>query len=174
MASLVLTDSSQLTALKSYQTKLCITTPNHMICKNMCLAAVTSDSQNDQKSLCPTDSNPMVVLRTKVGPNSSRNRQLSALQLYQKPVDFFIGCPPPLPRPLLPERDGGQTQEALRALAEEGRGCSTDVGHLPGATSREDIARFTKLVIVKTKVVKADSLAAKRFKDVKDEGESKC
>nr|CAD7457313.1 unnamed protein product [Timema tahoe] len=30
MASLVLTDSSQLTALKSYQTKLCIPTPNHM------------------------------------------------------------------------------------------------------------------------------------------------
>nr|CAD7204188.1 unnamed protein product [Timema douglasi] len=46
MASLVLTDSSQLTALKSYQTKLCIPTPNHMICKNMCLAAVTSDSQH--------------------------------------------------------------------------------------------------------------------------------
>nr|CAD7262902.1 unnamed protein product [Timema shepardi] len=46
MASLVLTDSSQLTALKSYQTKLCISTPIHMICKNMCLAAVTSDSQN--------------------------------------------------------------------------------------------------------------------------------
>nr|CAD7572130.1 unnamed protein product [Timema californicum] len=43
--SLVLTNSSQLTALKSYQTKLCIPTPNHMICKNMCLAAVTSDSQ---------------------------------------------------------------------------------------------------------------------------------
>ncbi|CAG2059383.1 unnamed protein product [Timema podura] len=33
MASLVLTDSSQLTALKSYQTKLCIPTPNYMICK---------------------------------------------------------------------------------------------------------------------------------------------
>nr|CAD7576935.1 unnamed protein product [Timema californicum] len=46
MASLVLTDRSQLTALKSYQTKLCIPTPNHMICKNMCLAAVTSDGQN--------------------------------------------------------------------------------------------------------------------------------
>nr|CAD7262361.1 unnamed protein product [Timema shepardi] len=46
MASLVLTDSSQLTALKSYQTKLCIPTPNHMICKNMCLAAVTSESQS--------------------------------------------------------------------------------------------------------------------------------
>nr|CAD7406440.1 unnamed protein product [Timema poppensis] len=47
LASLVLTDSSQLTALKSYQTKLCIPTPlNHMICKNMCLAAVTSDGQN--------------------------------------------------------------------------------------------------------------------------------
>nr|CAD7398461.1 unnamed protein product [Timema poppensis] len=46
MASLVLSDSSQLTALKSYQTKLCIPTSNHMICKNMCLAAVTSDSQN--------------------------------------------------------------------------------------------------------------------------------
>nr|CAD7428569.1 unnamed protein product [Timema monikensis] len=46
MASLVLTDSSQLTALKSYQTKLCIPTPNHMICKNMCLAAATSDGQN--------------------------------------------------------------------------------------------------------------------------------
>nr|CAD7260965.1 unnamed protein product [Timema shepardi] len=46
MASLVLTDSSQLTALKSYQTNLCIPTPNHMICKNMCLSAVTSDSQN--------------------------------------------------------------------------------------------------------------------------------
>nr|CAD7408779.1 unnamed protein product [Timema poppensis] len=43
IASLVLTDSSQLTALKSYQTKLCIPTPNHMICKNMCLAAVTYD-----------------------------------------------------------------------------------------------------------------------------------
>nr|CAD7194345.1 unnamed protein product [Timema douglasi] len=39
MASLVLTDSSQLTAWKSYQTKLCIPTPNHMICKNRCLAA---------------------------------------------------------------------------------------------------------------------------------------
>nr|CAD7601068.1 unnamed protein product [Timema genevievae] len=46
MAYLVLTDSSQLTALKSYQTKLCIPTPNHMICINTCLAAVTSDSQN--------------------------------------------------------------------------------------------------------------------------------
>nr|CAD7578386.1 unnamed protein product [Timema californicum] len=46
MASLVLTDSSQLTALKSYQTKLCIPTPDQMICKNMCLAAVTSDSQH--------------------------------------------------------------------------------------------------------------------------------
>nr|CAD7398882.1 unnamed protein product [Timema poppensis] len=46
MTSLVLTDSSQLTPLKSYQTKLCIPTANHMICKNMCLAAVTSDSQN--------------------------------------------------------------------------------------------------------------------------------
>nr|CAD7258232.1 unnamed protein product [Timema shepardi] len=46
MASLVLTDSSQLRALKSYQTKLCIPTPKHMICKKMCLAAVTSDSQN--------------------------------------------------------------------------------------------------------------------------------
>nr|CAD7424649.1 unnamed protein product [Timema monikensis] len=46
MTSLVLTDSSQLTALKSYQTKLCISTPNHMICKNMCLATVTSDSQD--------------------------------------------------------------------------------------------------------------------------------
>nr|CAD7410246.1 unnamed protein product [Timema cristinae] len=46
MASLVPSDSSQLTTLKSYQTKLCIPTPNHMICKNMCLAAVTSDSQN--------------------------------------------------------------------------------------------------------------------------------
>nr|CAD7455738.1 unnamed protein product [Timema tahoe] len=33
MASLVLTDSSQLTALKSYQTKLYIPTPNHMFCK---------------------------------------------------------------------------------------------------------------------------------------------
>nr|CAD7575222.1 unnamed protein product [Timema californicum] len=40
MASLVLTDSSQLSALKSYQTKLCIPTPNHMICKNMCITAV--------------------------------------------------------------------------------------------------------------------------------------
>nr|CAD7576986.1 unnamed protein product [Timema californicum] len=46
IASLVLTDSSQMTALKSYQTKLCIPTPNHMICKNMWLAAVTSDGQN--------------------------------------------------------------------------------------------------------------------------------
>nr|CAD7595438.1 unnamed protein product [Timema genevievae] len=46
MTSLVLTDSSQLTALKSYQTKLCIPTSNHMICKNMCLSAVTSDSRN--------------------------------------------------------------------------------------------------------------------------------
>nr|CAD7200268.1 unnamed protein product [Timema douglasi] len=46
MASLVLSDSSQLTALKSYQTKLCIPTPNHMICKNMCFAVVTSDSQD--------------------------------------------------------------------------------------------------------------------------------
>nr|CAD7261719.1 unnamed protein product [Timema shepardi] len=46
MVSLVLSDSSQLTALKRYQTKLCIPTPNHMICKNMCLSAVTSDSQN--------------------------------------------------------------------------------------------------------------------------------
>nr|CAD7261869.1 unnamed protein product [Timema shepardi] len=46
MASLVLNDSSQLTALKSYQTKLCILTTNHMTFKNMCLAAVTSDSQN--------------------------------------------------------------------------------------------------------------------------------
>nr|CAD7432293.1 unnamed protein product [Timema monikensis] len=36
MTSLVLTDRSQLTALKSYQTKLCIPTPNQMICKNMC------------------------------------------------------------------------------------------------------------------------------------------
>nr|CAD7262142.1 unnamed protein product [Timema shepardi] len=45
MTSLVLTDSSQLTALKSYQTKLYIPTLNHMICKIMCLAAVTSDSQ---------------------------------------------------------------------------------------------------------------------------------
>nr|CAD7575318.1 unnamed protein product [Timema californicum] len=45
VASLVLTDSSQLTALKSYQTK-CIPTPNHLIRKNMCLAAVTSDGQN--------------------------------------------------------------------------------------------------------------------------------
>nr|CAD7427683.1 unnamed protein product [Timema monikensis] len=36
MASLVLTDSSQLAALKSYRTKLCIPTLNHMICKNMC------------------------------------------------------------------------------------------------------------------------------------------
>nr|CAD7570787.1 unnamed protein product [Timema californicum] len=35
MASLVLSDSSQLTDLKSYQTKLCIPTPNHMICKNI-------------------------------------------------------------------------------------------------------------------------------------------
>nr|CAD7567428.1 unnamed protein product [Timema californicum] len=33
-----------LTALKSYQTKLCIPTPNHMICKKMCLAAVTYQS----------------------------------------------------------------------------------------------------------------------------------
>nr|CAD7259860.1 unnamed protein product [Timema shepardi] len=46
MAALVLTDSSQLTALKSYQTKLCIPTLNQMICKNMCLIAVTSDSQH--------------------------------------------------------------------------------------------------------------------------------
>nr|CAD7397652.1 unnamed protein product [Timema cristinae] len=46
MASLALNDSSQLIALKSYQTKLCIPTPNHMICKNMCLAAVTSDGPN--------------------------------------------------------------------------------------------------------------------------------
>nr|CAD7196129.1 unnamed protein product [Timema douglasi] len=37
MTSLVLTDSSQLTTLKSYQTKLCIPTPNHMICEDMCL-----------------------------------------------------------------------------------------------------------------------------------------
>nr|CAD7406882.1 unnamed protein product [Timema cristinae] len=102
--------------------------------------------------------------------DQSWSKQLTEPAALGTAVDFFIGCPPPLPRPLLPERDGGQTQEALRALAEEGRGCSTDVGHLPGATSREDIARFTKLVIVKTKVVKADSLAAKRFKDVKDEG----
>nr|CAD7261523.1 unnamed protein product [Timema shepardi] len=35
MASLVLTDSSQLTAFKSYQTKLRIPTLNQMICKNM-------------------------------------------------------------------------------------------------------------------------------------------
>nr|CAD7202460.1 unnamed protein product [Timema douglasi] len=40
MASLVLTDRSQPTALKSYQSKLHIPTPNQMICKNMCLAAV--------------------------------------------------------------------------------------------------------------------------------------
>nr|CAD7195172.1 unnamed protein product [Timema douglasi] len=46
MASLVLSDSSQLTALKSYQTKLCIPTPNHMLCKNMCLAAVPSENQH--------------------------------------------------------------------------------------------------------------------------------
>nr|CAD7258611.1 unnamed protein product [Timema shepardi] len=46
MTSLLLTDSSQLTALKSYQIKLCIPTPNHMIFKNMCLAAVTSDRQS--------------------------------------------------------------------------------------------------------------------------------
>nr|CAD7263468.1 unnamed protein product [Timema shepardi] len=46
MASLVLTDSSQLTTLKSYQTKLCIPMPNQMICKNTCLAAVASDGQN--------------------------------------------------------------------------------------------------------------------------------
>nr|CAD7392362.1 unnamed protein product [Timema cristinae] len=46
MTSLVLTDSSQLAALKSYQTKLCIPMLNHMICKNMCLATITSGSQN--------------------------------------------------------------------------------------------------------------------------------
>nr|CAD7407097.1 unnamed protein product [Timema poppensis] len=43
ITSLVLSDSSE---LKSYQTKLCIPTQNHMICNNMCLAAATSDSQN--------------------------------------------------------------------------------------------------------------------------------
>nr|CAD7264758.1 unnamed protein product [Timema shepardi] len=43
MTSLVLTDSSQLTALGSYQTKLCIPMLDHMNSKNMCLAAVTSD-----------------------------------------------------------------------------------------------------------------------------------
>nr|CAD7577505.1 unnamed protein product [Timema californicum] len=55
MASLVLTDSSQLMALKSYQTKLCIPTPNHMICKNMCLAAVPSNSQNLAANLNAAD-----------------------------------------------------------------------------------------------------------------------
>nr|CAD7574906.1 unnamed protein product [Timema californicum] len=39
MTSLVLTDSSQLKALKRYQTKLCLPTLNHVIFKNMCLAA---------------------------------------------------------------------------------------------------------------------------------------
>nr|CAD7576297.1 unnamed protein product [Timema californicum] len=39
MTSLVLTDSSQLTALGSYQTKLCIPMLDHMNSKNMCLAA---------------------------------------------------------------------------------------------------------------------------------------
>nr|CAD7409765.1 unnamed protein product [Timema poppensis] len=48
MASLVLTDSSQPTALKSNKTKLCIPTPNHVICKRMCLAAVTSVQMTSQ------------------------------------------------------------------------------------------------------------------------------
>nr|CAD7431639.1 unnamed protein product [Timema monikensis] len=46
MDSLVLTDSSLLTTLKSYQTKLCIPTPNHMICKNTCLAAVSQHQRS--------------------------------------------------------------------------------------------------------------------------------
>nr|CAD7260962.1 unnamed protein product [Timema shepardi] len=67
MASLVLTDNSQLTALKRYQTKLCIPTPDHMICKNMCLAAVTFDGQNvgiyssPMASLVLTDSSQMTA-----------------------------------------------------------------------------------------------------------------
>nr|CAD7205650.1 unnamed protein product [Timema douglasi] len=65
-ASLVLADSSQLTALKSYQTKLCITTPNHLNCKNMRLAAVTSDSQNSGIYLnvdCQTSVSTKEVMR---------------------------------------------------------------------------------------------------------------
>nr|CAD7256447.1 unnamed protein product [Timema shepardi] len=57
----------QLTALKSYQTKLCIHTPNHMICKNMCLAAVTSDGQNLERAL----REKQLSLYLKVPPSSS-------------------------------------------------------------------------------------------------------
>nr|CAD7265227.1 unnamed protein product [Timema shepardi] len=48
MASLVLNDSSQLTpdGFEKLPDQLCIPTPNYMICKNICLAAVTSDSQH--------------------------------------------------------------------------------------------------------------------------------
>nr|CAD7587925.1 unnamed protein product [Timema genevievae] len=48
MTSLVLTDSTQLTAdgFEKLPDQICISMPNHMICKNMCLADVTSDSQN--------------------------------------------------------------------------------------------------------------------------------
>nr|CAD7403522.1 unnamed protein product [Timema cristinae] len=42
MASLVLTADG----FEKIQDQICIPTRNHMICKNMCLAAVTSDSQN--------------------------------------------------------------------------------------------------------------------------------
>nr|CAD7198435.1 unnamed protein product [Timema douglasi] len=48
MASLVLTDSSQLTTdgFEKLPDQIMYPYANHMICKNMCLAAVTSDSQN--------------------------------------------------------------------------------------------------------------------------------
>nr|CAD7260235.1 unnamed protein product [Timema shepardi] len=71
--SLVLTNSSQLTALKSYQTKLCIPTPNHMICKNMCLAAVTSDSQYLAVELNTTSA--LAKYATKAGSKEYKSHQ---------------------------------------------------------------------------------------------------
>nr|CAD7409477.1 unnamed protein product [Timema poppensis] len=51
MASLELTDSSQLTddGFENLPDQIIYPyTPNHMICENMCLAAVTSDSQHQR------------------------------------------------------------------------------------------------------------------------------